>query len=294
MTESSEKIPSTDFIIRVGSLEDKSKIEDFASMLSEDPVSSANKWIKIINQENVHPLLAEMDNKVVGKVQVRIIEDVGWLESARVAPEYRKKGVGVSLLDTAMNWIKDRGVKYVRAAVDSDNMKIRLLLEKNNFTGHFVLINPHCHINENDNSPEHISRFSTLLDNSVFSEYENIIQEYFSGNVLVDGQYIPFTQKLFDKLIKEKRILTNGSLNSFLMISKHKLEDELSVFVFAETQEMYKELGLVSKALAAQELAKFVECYAPAKRIAVQGLIEAGLGWNQPHTLIIYQRNNNN
>lgn len=293
MTEYPQEFHSTDFKIRVGSVNDKSKIEDFALRLSEDPISSANKWIKIISQKNVHPLLAEKDERVIGKVQVRIVEDVGWLESARVAPEFRKKGVGVSLLNSAMDWIKNSGVKYIRASVDSDNMKIRLLLEKNNFTGHSVLINPHCHINDDDKSAQFLSRFSTLLDNSVFPEFEKIINDSFTGNVMVDGQYIPFTQKLFDTLIQEKRILTNGSSTTFLIISKHKLDEELNTFVYAESQEMYKELGLASKALAAQESAGFVECLAPTKRIAVQGLIEAGLGWTQPHTLIIYQRAKN-
>ncbi|MHA2278923.1 MAG: GNAT family N-acetyltransferase [Candidatus Kariarchaeaceae archaeon] len=291
MSDSSVNFPASDFIIRVGAEEDRSKIEDFALRLAEDPISSADKWIKIINQNNVHPLIAELDGKVVGKVQVRIIDTVGWLESARVSPGYRKKGIAVSLLNTALDWIKDRGVTHIRAAVDSDNLKIRQLLEKHYFTSHVLLINPTAYIDEKDTSPQYIAKFSSLLDNTVFSKFNDTIEKYFSGSIMVDGQYIPFTHELFDKLIKERRILTNGN-GSFVIISKHKMDEQLNTFVFAESQEQYRELGMVSKALAAQELASLLECHAPAKRMAVQGLIEAGLGWDHPHTLIIYQRNN--
>jgi ribosomal protein S18 acetylase RimI-like enzyme len=292
MTESSANISPTNFIIRVGVEDDRSKIEDFAFRLAEDPISSANKWMKVIKESNVHPLLAEIDGKVVGKVQVRMVDNVGWLESARVSPEYRQRGIAIGLLNTALDWIKDRGVEYIRAAVDSDNLKIRQLLEKNKFTSHNLLINPTAYIDEKDTSPQYIARFTALLDNSVFPKFKDITDQYFSGNIMVDGQYIPFTRELFDKLIVERRILTNGSAGSFLIISKHKMDEQLNTFVFAESQEMYRELGMVSKALAAQELAALLECHATAKRMAVKGLIEAGLGWDHPHTLIIYQRNN--
>ena len=44
------------------------------------------------------------------------------------------------------------------------------------------------------------------------------------------------------------------------------------------------------RAFAAQESANFAIIHAPAKRIAVEGLIQTQFGWNSPHTLIIYQR----
>ncbi|OLS22583.1 MAG: hypothetical protein HeimC2_29090 [Candidatus Heimdallarchaeota archaeon LC_2] len=290
MTESSEKEILNEIVIRAGTEADKLKIEDFAKSLSQDPFLFSEKWLKIIRVDNVLPLIALSGDKIVGMVHAKIFENVGWLEAARVGSKYRNQGIAVSLLNKAMEWLKERHVKVIRAAVDSDNLNIRLLLEKNSFSGDFVVINPSSEVDSTDTSPENLSRYSTLLDNSVFPEFEDKIKHNFSGNVFVDGQYVPFTFNLFNKLIEERRILRNGKLGAFIIISKHKLQEELTTFVCADTQEMYKNLGLASKALASQELASFVVCHAPAKRNAVQGLVQAGLGWNQPHTLIIYQR----
>ncbi len=291
MIESSDEEILNEIVIRAGTEADKFRIEEFAKRLSEDPFLSSEKWLKIIEFDHIYPLIALSGEKIVGKVQARIFENVGWLESARVARKYRKQGIGVSLLNTALEWLKQRGVKVIRAAVDSDNLNIRLLLEKNSFSGDFVVINPSSQIEDADTSPETLSRFSTLLDNSFYPEFEDKIKKNFSGNVLVDGHYIPFTFDLFNKLIKERRILRNGKLGAFIIVSKNKLQEELTTFVCADSEEMYMNLGLASKALASQELASFVVCHAPAKRIAVKGLVQAGLGWNQPHTLIVYQRN---
>lgn len=276
--------------IRVATEEDSPNIAKFAITLSEDPEDSVKKWIKVIQEENVYPLIAVVNSKIVGKVQARIVKDIGYFESARVSPDYRKQGIAGSLIDSAMDWLISQNVKHIRSLVDSDNLPARLILERNNFVGHFLVINPSTQVLDTDASPEYTDEFTTILDNYFYEEFAPKLKESYVGNILIDGQFIPFTQELFDNLIQNRVMMTNNERDTFIVKSYHTLPAEFHACVISTTVEGYRKAGLAVRAYAAQEMASVAVCYAPSNKTSLQGLIRADFGWNQPHSVILYQR----
>ncbi|MHA2033394.1 MAG: GNAT family N-acetyltransferase, partial [Candidatus Kariarchaeaceae archaeon] len=184
--------------IRIGTVDDGPAMLKFAVTLSEDGDVSMEKWLKIIQEANVHPLVAVFDDEIVGKVQARIVGDIGHIESARVTPKFQKMGLARALIDSAIDWLITQDVNSIRSIVDSDNLPARLILERNNFIAQFLAINPSARVLEEDASPKYTSDFTIILDNSFFDEFEPHVNNHFVGNIMVDGQFVPFTQQLFD------------------------------------------------------------------------------------------------
>jgi ribosomal protein S18 acetylase RimI-like enzyme len=282
--------PPDSIDIRLGNADDGPAMSKFAISLSEDGEISKNKWLQIIKNDQVYPLVAVIDNSIVGKIQARIVENIGYLESARVTHSYRKKGLARSLIDSAMDWLISQNVSSIRTMVDSDNLPARIILERYNFIGHFLAINPSTRIYESDGSPKFTSDFTTVLEASFYEAFRPMVQDGFVGNVLVDGRFIPFTQDLFDHLVSEKRVKTNNDGNTIIILSRHNLPSEFYACVVSNSLEGYKEAGLAVRAYASQEMASFAICFAPTNRDAVKGLAQSNFGWSQPHSVIVYQR----
>jgi len=279
-----------DILIRIGTEEDRDKIEEFATRFSENPKTATEQWLNIIKNPKVLPLVAEYRDMIVGKIQARISEPYSWLESAKVSPKYRHRGIGRTLFEEALEWLENQDVKYIRALVDADNLTTRNMLEKKGFQGNFLSISPSRWIHDGDSSPRDLTKFSNLLDETAYDKYAELIKKSLSGNIMVDGNYVQFTSELFEQLISERRIMINGKKDSFLVFSTHKMPDEMHVFVHGDTFESYLDLGRAAIGLANQEVASFIICHAPCNRTAVDGLVSAGLGWEQPHSNIIYQK----
>ncbi len=276
--------------IRVGTQEDGPGVSEFAISLAEDGEVSKEKWLKVIKQTNVYPLLADLDGKIIGKVQGRIVGDIGYLEAARVSPNFRQRGIATSLINSAMDWLITQNVKSIRALADSDNLPARSFLEGNNFNGKFLAINPSARITKADTSPELTGQFIPILDNEFYQEFIPKVNKLFAGNIMIDGRFVPFSQELFDQLIEEKRLITDNNHDTLIVKSNHNLPGEFHGCIISNSLEGYKNGGLAVRGYAAQEMASLGICFGPSKRKTVEGFVMAGFGWSQPHSLIIYQR----
>ena len=86
-----------------------------------------------------------------------------------------------------MDWLISQDVKHIRALVDSDNLPTRIVLERNNFIGHFLSINPSARVTNDDASPEFTNDFTAILDNSFYERFYKTSTRLFAGNILVAG-----------------------------------------------------------------------------------------------------------
>lgn len=79
-----------------------------------------------------HCLLAENDEKVIGAVWVRIMNDYGHVSddvpslAISVLPEYRGKGIGRALLDKMLLLLKEKNYRAVSLSVQKENFAVRL------------------------------------------------------------------------------------------------------------------------------------------------------------------------
>jgi ribosomal protein S18 acetylase RimI-like enzyme len=73
--------------------------------------------------------VADLNGKVIGFIEFLIkknencfkIKEYGYLNLATTDKEFRGKGVAKALTNTALNFLKDKGIKYVRTNVYNSN-----------------------------------------------------------------------------------------------------------------------------------------------------------------------------
>ena len=77
-------------------------------------------------------LVAEVDNKVVGSVWVRIMNDYGHIDNdtpsfaISLYKDYRGFGIGTNLMKEMLRILKDRGYKQASLAVQKANYAVRM------------------------------------------------------------------------------------------------------------------------------------------------------------------------
>lgn len=77
-------------------------------------------------------LVAEVDNKVVGAVWVRIMNDYGHIDNdtpsfaISLYKDYRGFGIGTNLMKEMLRILKDRGYKQASLAVQKANYAVRM------------------------------------------------------------------------------------------------------------------------------------------------------------------------
>ncbi len=77
-------------------------------------------------------LLAEEDDKVIGMIWCRIMNDYGHVDETTpslamsVLKQYRGQGVGTALLNEMLNRLKDKGYKKVSLSVQKENYAVKL------------------------------------------------------------------------------------------------------------------------------------------------------------------------
>jgi ribosomal protein S18 acetylase RimI-like enzyme len=65
--------------------------------------------------------MAEVNNKIIGKVHLEISDGVGGIFGLGVLPEYRKKGYGRDILVGAIEKLKEKGSKEIMLQVEAKN-----------------------------------------------------------------------------------------------------------------------------------------------------------------------------
>ncbi|OWM66681.1 probable N-acetyltransferase HLS1-like [Punica granatum] len=112
---------------------------------------------RIRNSPVYEMLVAEMDNELVGVIQGSIkvvtiqisprdMAKVGYVLGLRVAPTYRRKRIGSSLVCSLEDWFVSNGVEYAYMATEKDNeASVQLFVDRLGYTqfrSPSILVNP--------------------------------------------------------------------------------------------------------------------------------------------------------
>lgn len=65
--------------------------------------------------------IAEVNNKIIGKVSLEISDDIGGIYGLGVLPEYRRKGYGREILTIAVEKLKEKNPRDIMLQVDAKN-----------------------------------------------------------------------------------------------------------------------------------------------------------------------------
>jgi len=114
------------------------KEEDIDSVLEVSSLSFSIPWSKdSYIQELTNPiaryLVAKIDNKIVGFVGTWIVLDESHITNIAIHPNYRKQGIGSSLLEAFLKYCKSQGCIAYTLEVRNSNKAARTLYEKYNF-----------------------------------------------------------------------------------------------------------------------------------------------------------------
>ena len=117
---------------------DLMKEEDIDSVLDISSLSFSIPWSRdSYIQELTNPLaryiVAKVDNKVVGFVGTWIVLDESHITNIAIHPNYRKQGLGSSLLEAFLKYCKSQGCIAFTLEVRGSNKAARTLYEKYNF-----------------------------------------------------------------------------------------------------------------------------------------------------------------
>ena len=117
----------------------QSDIESVISLWTEvfNPVQHHNNPkvainMKIKNNDNLF-FIAEEKNQIIGTIISGFDGHRGWLYSLAVHPDYRRKGIGTTLVKKALDELKKLGCLKVNLQIYSNNKNVKDFYEKNGF-----------------------------------------------------------------------------------------------------------------------------------------------------------------
>lgn len=120
---------------------------------------SENMFLQEIENGASHFLLAFLDEMLVGYAGFWMVLDEAHMTKVTIARNYRGLGLGVALLDAAINFAKDLGAVWVRLEVRESNEPARRLYAKFGFSE--VRVRKGYYVRTNEDAIEMAKRLET-------------------------------------------------------------------------------------------------------------------------------------
>jgi GNAT superfamily N-acetyltransferase len=119
--------------VRLRALADAPQV--FASTFERENGFSRDVWTSRLTSDRTVNILAVDDGRALGTASGRIEEQPGTAQllGMWVAPEARGRGVGRALIETIVDWARDRGIHRLGLWVTEANDPARALYEKSGF-----------------------------------------------------------------------------------------------------------------------------------------------------------------
>jgi ribosomal protein S18 acetylase RimI-like enzyme len=95
-----------------------------------------------IRKRSLNIFVATMNNKVVGFIEIIIkrndetyfrIKEYGYLNSVIVHEDYRRRGIAKALIETGLNFLKEKGIEYIKTCVYDFNEESERLMQESGF-----------------------------------------------------------------------------------------------------------------------------------------------------------------
>ncbi len=109
--------------------------------------------------------LAEVNNEVVGLLDIKIRGELADIENLVVLPEYRGRGIGNALLEKAIEFSAGKDMKQIRAEIPDQSRGAIGLYAKNRFRR---LTNAYLVDIQNKSVPENVGRRIHFVENTKY------------------------------------------------------------------------------------------------------------------------------
>ena len=126
----------SNFLIRQGKSIDSEKVYFLDS--TEKDSYSLDTINSMLSADNSLTLVVEDVDKVIGYINFSIAIDEAELIKIVVDSNYRRCGIAKSLIDRAVETLKEQGIKIIFLEVRVDNVPAKNLYEKSGFIKYFT------------------------------------------------------------------------------------------------------------------------------------------------------------
>ena len=126
----------SNFLIRRGKSIDSEKVYSLDS--TEKDSYSLDTINSMLSADNSLTLVVEDVDKVIGYINFSIAIDEAELIKIVVDSNYRRCGIAKSLIDRAVETLKEQGIKIIFLEVRVDNVPAKNLYEKSGFIKYFT------------------------------------------------------------------------------------------------------------------------------------------------------------
>jgi len=124
-------ILKTEFAIREARASDKDAALRFSQTTPDHQDYIVNVWDSWLADPDGRIFVATSGNIPVGMLHIEIVKKgEAWLEGARVAAEFRRRGIASSLNSACFEWALERGATVARLVTDSTNLAAQEALAK--------------------------------------------------------------------------------------------------------------------------------------------------------------------
>lgn len=193
-------------------------------------------WIRALDLEPGGCFLAEIDGLEVGTVTTCRFGDVGWVAMMLVDPNFRRQGIGKALMERAIGYLEELGVRSIR--LDATPMG-QPLYEKLGFVPQYQLIR-HAGMLPANPPVDGVIPFTLQHLNSMLALDEHVVQAERHRYIL----------QLYHHQPQAVRFVLNeeGSLQGFMMARPGALawqlgpciaEDEAGAMLLADAWHQY-------------------------------------------------------
>ena len=167
-------------------------------------------WDDWLHNPDGRLFVATVNGQVAGIVHVRMLTAIdAWLQGLRVAPQFRRQGLAEELNNAALLEAMQRGAKYVRLLIGSDNTASirvagRLFMRQ---VASVSLLTAAPQLNSTRSSEEK-AQLATLADLDEIIDYLNVsnIFPLSGGLYYVSWTAYPITAELLETKIKAQQV----------------------------------------------------------------------------------------
>lgn len=108
-------------VLRTAGDEDKKEIARQNTAYFEYECGEDSVTVPNMNNDREFSYIAEIDNNIIGKVNLEINDGVGGIYGLGVKPEYRRNGYGREILLLAIDKLKEKDTRKIMLQVDTKN-----------------------------------------------------------------------------------------------------------------------------------------------------------------------------
>lgn len=171
-------------------------------------------WEKFTSKTDGYLLIAEKDGEVGGFGKItKLFDDVGWLETLRIHPDYQGQGLGNAIYIEYLKRAKELGLNKVGLFTEWDNYRSENLAKKYGFVKMGDYADYSIPVSDVDNYQGNFKLVSTSQGEAIVSKYYDKINRF----LIVNKTFFPMITGVGQDLAEREWVYQDDDNNFVIM-----------------------------------------------------------------------------